>query len=295
MTTVNYSQLGVVTTLGDTDLVATYPTGGPLKAITVANFRSQLNAGYLLKSGGTLTGALLGSVGTESLPGFAFAGDTGSGLYRIGAGNLGLAIAGVKLLDYSAGALAVTGTLSVSGAITGNASTATAWATGRAMTGDVTSAAFDGTAAIPTTLATVNGNVGAFTNASITVNGKGLITSASSGTLTMAFNAVTNKTALYTLVAGDAAGAFTLTSTGQIVIPANASVAFPVGTVIRIYNVSAAPGSGGEGTVSINSDTLSWFTGSAVTTGTRQLAVGGWCEIVKRTSTIWNLTGQGVT
>ena len=35
------------------------------------------------------------------------------------------------------------------------------------------------------TLATVNSNVGSFTNASITVNGKGLITAASSGSATL--------------------------------------------------------------------------------------------------------------
>jgi hypothetical protein len=47
-----------------------------------------------------------------------------------------------------------------------------------ALTGDVTKAA-GGTV---TTLATVNANVGTFTNATVTVNGKGLITAASSGT-----------------------------------------------------------------------------------------------------------------
>lgn len=47
-----------------------------------------------------------------------------------------------------------------------------------ALTGDVTTSA----GALATTLATVNGNVGSFTNASITVNAKGLITAASNGT-----------------------------------------------------------------------------------------------------------------
>lgn len=46
------------------------------------------------------------------------------------------------------------------------------------MTGDVTGS---GVETVATTLATVNSNVGSFTNASITVNGKGLITAASSG------------------------------------------------------------------------------------------------------------------
>lgn len=47
------------------------------------------------------------------------------------------------------------------------------------LTGDVTAGPGSGSQA--TTLATVNSNVGSFTNASITVNGKGLITAASNG------------------------------------------------------------------------------------------------------------------
>jgi len=46
------------------------------------------------------------------------------------------------------------------------------------LTGDVTGS---GTSSIPTTLATVNSDVGSFTNANITVNAKGLVTAASSG------------------------------------------------------------------------------------------------------------------
>jgi hypothetical protein len=68
---------------------------------------------------------------------------------------------------------------------TGSAATLT---TGRtvAITGDLayTSPSFDGSTNVTAagTLATVNTNVGSFTNATLTVNGKGLITAASSGT-----------------------------------------------------------------------------------------------------------------
>ena len=68
---------------------------------------------------------------------------------------------------------------------TGSAATLT---TGRtiAITGDLayTSPAFNGSANVTAagTLATVNSNVGSFTNASVTVNGKGLVTAVSSGT-----------------------------------------------------------------------------------------------------------------
>lgn len=76
----------------------------------------------------------------------------------------------------------------LTGTLTGNASTATTLATGRTLsiTGDLsyTSPTFDGSGNVTAagTLATVNGNVGSFTYANITVNGKGLITAASNGT-----------------------------------------------------------------------------------------------------------------
>lgn len=57
-----------------------------------------------------------------------------------------------------------------------------------ALTGDAT-ASGPGSAAL--TLATVNGNVGTFTNATITVNAKGLITAASSGATTTAARVAT--------------------------------------------------------------------------------------------------------
>ena len=81
----------------------------------------------------------------------------------------------------------------VFGALSGNASTATALATGRtiAVTGDITytSGSFDGTGNVTgaATLATVNANVGAFGSSTlvpvITVNAKGLVTAVSTASI----------------------------------------------------------------------------------------------------------------
>lgn len=88
----------------------------------------------------------------------------------------------------SVGTLAnLTVTNPITGAVSGNAGTATKLATGRtiAVTGDLayTSPSFDGSGNVTAagTLATVNSNVGSFTSANITVNAKGLITAASNG------------------------------------------------------------------------------------------------------------------
>ncbi len=70
-------------------------------------------------------------------------------------------------------------------------------------------------------------------------------------------------------------------------IPANASVAYPIGTVIGIVNENAA----GVITLAITSDTLRW--GSL--TGSRSLAANSTATLLKVTSTLWRLTGDGIT
>lgn len=67
------------------------------------------------------------------------------------------------------------------------------------LSGDVTGS---GSTAITTTLATVNSNVGSFTNANITVNAKGLITAAANGTASSLF-ATTSKTGAYSITTSD--------------------------------------------------------------------------------------------
>lgn len=73
-------------------------------------------------------------------------------------------------------------------------------------------------------------------------------------------------------------------------IPANASVAFPVGSKIPLFNEQGA----GALTIAITSDTLE-LAGSAATTGNRTVATGGICILTKTAPTIWMAGGPGVT
>ncbi len=93
----------------------------------------------------------------------------------------------------------------------------------------------------------------------------------------------------YTLALTDAGGHYyhVSGSTHTLTIPANASVAFPIGTVIAIVNENG----GGNLSIAITSDTLRW--GSS--TGTRTLAANGTATLLKVTSTVWRLTGDGIT
>lgn len=63
----------------------------------------------------SMTGPLKASSGTAAAPSVSFSSDTDSGMYRIGANNVGVAVAGAKVLDVSATGLGVTGSLAVNG------------------------------------------------------------------------------------------------------------------------------------------------------------------------------------
>lgn len=91
------------------------------------------------------------------------------------------------------------------------------------------------------------------------------------------------QTGAYTLVLSDI-GKQVSNTTGGWVIPANASVAFPIGAAVVLYNDS-----GSSQNVSITTDTL-YLAGTA-TTGTRTLAQRGIATCVKVASTTWVVSG----
>lgn len=72
-------------------------------------------------------------------------------------------------------------------------------------------------------------------------------------------------------------------------IPANASVAFPIGTAITIINDSSA----GALTIAITSDTL--VLASSGSTGSRTLAANGDATLLKIGATRWRINGTGLT
>jgi hypothetical protein len=95
------------------------------------------------------------------------------------------------------------------------------------------------------------------------------------------------KTGAYPLVLADRSTLIPNT-TGGWSIPANASVAFPVGSIMTLYNDSASAQN-----ITITSDTLR-LTGTT-TTGTRTVAPRGLATIVKVKATEWACSGPGVS
>jgi hypothetical protein len=93
-----------------------------------------------------------------------------------------------------------------------------------------------------------------------------------------------SQTSGYTLVLADSGKHISIT-TGGIAIPANGTTAFPVGTVIAVYNDSASTQS-----ITITTDTLR-LAGTA-STGTRTLAGRGLATLVKVKSTEWIASGN---
>jgi hypothetical protein len=93
-----------------------------------------------------------------------------------------------------------------------------------------------------------------------------------------------------TLAIGDAGKHIYVTSASQtITIPANASVAYPIGTTITFIAGSSAT------TVSIAIATDTMRLAGAGTTGTRTLAANGMATAVKVAATTWYINGTGLT
>jgi hypothetical protein len=97
-----------------------------------------------------------------------------------------------------------------------------------------------------------------------------------------------SKTATYQIVLADRGSLIPIT-TGGVTVPDNSSIAFPVGTIISVYNDS-----GSSQTVSmLGTDTLR-LAGTS-TTGSRTLAQRGVGTLLKVKTTEWTFSGPGVS
>ena len=101
-----------------------------------------------------------------------------------------------------------------------------------------------------------------------------------------------SQSAAYTLVAADAGKHIFHPSTDAnartFTIPANASVAYPIGTAISFVNMTSQVVS-----IAITTDTM--YLAGTGTTGTRSLAQYGTATALKMTSTTWIISGAGLT
>lgn len=116
----------------------------------------------------------------------------------------------------------------------------------------------------------------------------GTTSTATSGVGYMGLPQNATTTGSYGVVAADAGTHIYSTATRTITIPANGTIAMPIGTTITFI-----AGSGATVTIAITSDTL--LLAGPGTTGSRTLAPFGMATAVKITSTSWIISGNGLT
>lgn len=101
-----------------------------------------------------------------------------------------------------------------------------------------------------------------------------------------------SQSAAYTLVLADAGKHIyhpaTDANARTFTIPANSSLAYPIGTAITFINMTSQ-----VVTIAITTDTM--YLSSAGTTGSRSLAQYGSATAIKMTSTTWLISGSGLT
>ena len=187
----------------------------------------------------------------------------------------------------------VTGTLPVANGGTGITSLGTGIATflGTPSSANLAAALTDETgsganvfATSPTLVTPVLGTPTSGTLSNCTVDGTDAV-----GFLNIPQN---SQSAAYTLVLADAGKHIFHPSTDAnartFTIPANSSVAYPIGTAITFINMTSQ-----VVTIAITTDTM--YLSSAGTTGSRSLARYGSATAIKMTSTTWLISGSGLT
>ena len=134
------------------------------------------------------------------------------------------------------------------------------------------------------------GNLVTFSTGSVYGNAAvATLTSAANGVGYMGMPQNSQSGSTYAVVIGDAGKHLYFTgATVTATIPANSSVAFPIGTTIAFIASSAT-----TLTIAITTDTM--YLGGTGTTGSRTLAAYGMATAVKVAATTWFISGTGLT
>jgi hypothetical protein len=100
---------------------------------------------------------------------------------------------------------------------------------------------------------------------------------------------INTQNAAYTTLMTDAGKTLYHTDAGAHTwtIDSNANVAYPIGTILTFINENG----GGDVTIAITSDTLRW----GGSTGSRTLSANGVASAIKVASTVWRMTGDGIS
>jgi hypothetical protein len=143
-----------------------------------------------------------------------------------------------------------------------------------------------------------SGAISADTSGNVSIGGTltvtGAITGTVDGTNAIGFRTVpiNSQSTAYTAVLADSGKAIfhpsTDANTRTFTIPANASVAYPIGTVLTFINMTTQVVS-----IAITTDTM--YLAGTGTVGTRSLAIYGIASAIKMTATTWLISGNGLT
>lgn len=116
----------------------TFVSGNPITASgpnqNFSDIASEITNSVAADGQTSMTAPLKLSNGTNSAPSATFASDTNTGIYRIGADNIGVTAGGTKIVDVASTGASITGTLTTSGALTVTADGATVTAGGLTLT-----------------------------------------------------------------------------------------------------------------------------------------------------------------